>query len=103
MKVARRTTMTILGHPQAQRLLDAASVTAEQVAACAHRLTAFLARYLPLFSRSEQRDHAATVLRGKLSGLDRKTSEPIANRAGLPRKPIQSFLGWGAWDDEAVM
>jgi SRSO17 transposase len=95
--------MTVLGHPQAQELLDAATITPDQVAACASRLTDFLARYLPLFARSEQRAHATTVIHGKLSGLDRKTSEPVATQAGLPRKPIQSFVGWGAWDDEALM
>src|SRR6476646_7738583 len=96
------TIMTILEHPQAQELLAAATLTHEAVGACASRLTAFLARYLPLFARSEQRAHAATVIQGKLSGLERKTSEPVATQAGIPRKPIQSFVGWGAWDDEAV-
>jgi SRSO17 transposase len=38
-----------------------------------------------------------------LSGLERKTCEPIAIAAGLPRKPIQFFVGAGLWDDEAVM
>ena len=94
--------MTILEHPQAQELLEAATLTHEAVGACASRLTEFLARYLPLFARSEQRAHAATVIQGKLSGLERKTSEPVATQAGIPRKPIQSFVGWGAWDDEAV-
>lgn len=95
--------MTILEHPQAQDLLQAATVTASAVAACADRLGDFLARYLPLLQRSEQRHSADAVIRGKLSGLDRKTSEPIAIQAGLPRKPLQSFVGWGAWDDETLM
>src|SRR3954470_6757938 len=95
--------MTILEHTQGQERLEAAPRTPGAVPPGAGRLTDLLARYLPLFKRSEQRDHAATVIRGKLSGLDRKTSEPIANQAGLPRKPLQSFVGWGAWDDEAVM
>jgi SRSO17 transposase len=95
--------MTILEHPPAQELLDAAAITPDQVSACASHLSDFLARYLPLFARSEQREHATTVIQGKLSGLERKTSEPVAIQAGLPRKPIQSFVGWGAWDDEALM
>src|SRR5262245_28149471 len=92
----RTRSMTILEHPQAQELLEAATVTADQVSACASRLSDFLARYLPLFARSEQRQHAATVIEGKLSGIERKTSEPIAIQAGMPRKPLQSFVGWGA-------
>ena len=94
---------TILEHPEAQALLDAATITPAEVNACARRLHAFLPRYLSLFKRSEQRDNATLILEGKLSGLDRKTSEPIANQAGVPRKPLQAFVGAGAWDDEAVM
>ena len=94
---------TLLEHPDAQALLEAATITPEEVNACARRLHAFLPRYLSLFERSEQRDNATLILEGKLSGLDRKTSEPIANQAGVPRKPLQAFVGAGAWDDEAVM
>ena len=47
--------------------------------------------------------NATLVIRGLLSGLERKTSGPIAIEAGPPRKPIQFFVGSGKWDDEAVM
>ena len=43
------------------------------------------------------------VLQGKLSTLQRKTSESIAYLADRQRKPVQHFVGAGAWDDEAVM
>jgi SRSO17 transposase len=66
-------------------------------------LTAFLRRYLPRSYRVEQRATASRVIRGHLSGLDRKTGEPIAIEAGLPREPIRFFVGAGKWDDEAVM
>jgi SRSO17 transposase len=66
-------------------------------------LTSFLQRYLPRFYRVEQRATATLVIRGHLSGLERKTCEPIAIEAGLPRKPIQFFVGAGKWNDEAVM
>ena len=94
---------TILEHPEAEALLGAAALTAEQVNDCSRRLHAFLPRYLALFTRSEQRDNATLILQGKLSGLDRKTSEPIANQAGVHRKPLQAFVGSAPWDDEAVM
>jgi SRSO17 transposase len=93
---------TILDHPEAQALLDQATLSPQTVAACARHLTAFLRRYLPLFYRDEQRDHAATVLRGKLTGLQRKTTEPIATAAGQKRRPLQHFVGAGRWDDHAV-
>jgi SRSO17 transposase len=93
---------TILEHPRAQELLEQTTVSPQDVSACARDLTAFLKRYLPLFFRDEQRGHADTILRGKLTGLQRKTTEPIANQAGQKRRPLQHFVGAGRWDDDAV-
>jgi SRSO17 transposase len=95
--------MSLLEHPEAQALLSDATVSVDVVRDCPGRLSAFLQRYLPRFYRVEQRATASLVIRGRLSGLERKTSEPIAIEAGLPRKPIQFFVGSGKWDDEAVM
>ncbi len=95
--------MDILEHPQAQALLADAVLSPAAVAACAGRLAAVAARYLPLLLRSEHRGHALTLLRGKLTGLQRKTTEPIAIRAGLKRRPLQLFVGAGGWDDRPVL
>ncbi len=95
--------MSLLDHPTAQALLADAEVSPAAVASCPRRLERFLERYLPRFYRIEQHDLARVVLQGKLSGLQRKTSEPIAYQAGRPRKPVQHFVGAGRWDDEAVM
>lgn len=95
--------MSILDHPEAQTLLNDAILTPEAVQGCSDRLTGFLQRYLPKFYRAEQRANAVRVIRGLLSGLERKTCEPIANQAERPRKPIQFFVGAGKWDDEYVM
>jgi SRSO17 transposase len=95
--------MSLLDHPDAQALLADAVLTPDEVRGCQDRLTSFLERYLPRFYRAEQRTHATLVIRGLLSGLQRKTCEPIAIEAGVHRKPIQSFVGAGKWDDEAVM
>jgi SRSO17 transposase len=95
--------MSLLEHPEALALLSDATVSPETVRDCSDRLTGFLQRYLPRFYRTEQRHNATLVIRGRLSGLERKTSEPIAIEAGLPRKPVQFFVGAGKWDDEAVM
>lgn len=95
--------MSILDHPEAQALLDDAILAPESVQGCVDRLDEFLKRYLPRFYRIEHREHAALVIRGLISGLERKTCEPIATEAGLPRKPIQFFVGGGKWDDENVM
>ena len=95
--------MSILGTPQAQSLLAEARLSPAAVRGCQERLEGFLGRYLPLFYRKEQRRNATLVIRGLLSGLERKTCEPIARQSGVHRKPIQSFVGAGKWDDEAVM
>ena len=95
--------MSLLEHPDAVALLDDAEVSAADVRGCRRRLERFLPRYLPRFYRIEQHDLARVVLQGKLSNLERKTSEPIAYLAGRQRQPVQHFVGAGAWDDEAVM
>jgi SRSO17 transposase len=95
--------MSLLEHPTAQALLADAEVRPADVADCRLRLECFLQRYLPRFYRVEQHELARVVLQGKLSNLQRKTSEPIAYQAGRPRKPLQHFVGAGGWDDEAVM
>ncbi len=95
--------MSLLEHSDARALLADAVLTPEAVRGCRDRLTSFLERYLPCFYRAEQRANATPVIRGLLSGLQRKTCEPIAVQAGVHRKPIQSLVGAGKWDDEAVM
>jgi SRSO17 transposase len=95
--------MSIIDHPDAQALLADAVLTPDAVQGCQDRLTVFLGRYLPHFYRAEHRAHADLVLRGLVSGLERKTCEPIAVAAGVHRKPIQTFVGAGKWDDEDVM
>jgi SRSO17 transposase len=99
----REEPLSLLQRPEAQALLKDATLTAAAVRHCQEHLSQFLQRYLPLFYRDEQRELATVVIRGRLSGLERKTSEPIAYLAGRPRKPVQHFVGAGAWDDEAVM
>ena len=71
-------------------------------AAAAGACNAFCALPASLLPR-EQHELAEVVLQGKLSKLERKTSEPIAYLADRDRKPVQHFVGAGAWDDEAVM
>ena len=95
--------MDLLNHPDAQALLEDAQLSAAAVQSCADHLEDFVARYLPRFLRTEHRAHARTILRGKLTGLERKTTEPIATQAGQERRPLQLFVGAGGWDDQAVL
>jgi SRSO17 transposase len=94
--------MSLINSPQAKVLLKDAILEPEDVASCAEHLQQFVQRYLPCFQRKEQRDHAQTLLRGKLSNLQRKTTEPIAHEAGLKRRPLQLFVGAGQWQDKTV-
>ncbi len=95
--------MSLLCTSEGVKLLADAKVTPATVTGLKDRLNHFLQRYLPWFYRKEQRHNAMLVIRGLLSGLPRKTCEPIALEAGVARKPIQFFVGNGKWDDEAVM
>src|SRR4051812_49359345 len=92
----------ILDHPEAQALLEDATLSPALVVGGRGRLTRCLQRYLPLFYRDEQRPLATVVREGRLRGLPRKTCAPIANQAGRPRKPVQHFVGCGQWDDDAI-
>ena len=94
---------TLLEQPEAQELLAQTAVEPSTVRHCARRLTQFLQRYLPCFYRDEQRQHAPIILQGKRTGLQRKTTEPIATEADLKRRPLQHFVGAGGWDDETVL
>src|SRR4051812_42128129 len=94
---------TLLDHPEAQELLAQTAVEPQTLRGCTAYLTRFIQRYLPFFYRDEQRRHATVILQGKLSGLQRKTTEPIAIDGALKRRPLQLFVGAGAWDDDTVL
>jgi SRSO17 transposase len=95
--------MDRLDHPDARKLLADADLSADAVRSWAGRLEAFAARYRPLFHRQEQRRHALTVLRGKRTALQRKTTEPLAAQAGQKRRPLQRFVGAGGWHATALL
>src|ERR1700683_3263494 len=95
--------MNLLEHPEAQALLADAVIRPEQIRELDQRLEPFLQRYFPLFQRHEQRLNAHFLLQGKLAPLTRKTAEPIAHFFGLPREPLQDFLGSSPWDDRTLL
>lgn len=66
-------------------------------------MSRFLERYAPHLARSEQREHAGTYLEGLLSDLPRKTVEPIATAHDQERRPLQRFVGEGAFDDDLLV
>jgi SRSO17 transposase len=72
------------------------------IATCLVSLSAFLDRYKPRFHRAEQEEHLEVYLEGLVSGIERKSIEPIATAHGLYRRPLQHFVGAGAWSDRKV-
>ncbi len=48
------------------------------------------------------REHGEDFVRGLLSDLDRKSVEPIAERAGKDRRGMQRFIGQSGWDHRPV-
>jgi SRSO17 transposase len=77
-------------------------VRAEDIAICLQKLAAFADRYKPLLTRSDQERHLDVCLEGLVSGLERKSIEPIANAHDLRRRPLQHFVGAGKWSDLAI-
>src|SRR2546428_671247 len=95
--------MDLLDHPDAQARLRDAAVSPDAVRASLDHLASFAQRYLPLFHRTEQRGHALTILQGKFTTLQRKTTEPIATQAGQKLRPLQLFVGAGGWQDRPLL
>ena len=82
--------------------IDDELVHPTDVAECVHSLTTFADRYKPLLARSDQEAHLGVYLDGLVSGLERKSIEPIATAHDLYRRPLQHFVGAGRWSDPAV-
>jgi len=65
-------------------------------------LTRYLNEFNGCFVKSASRRHMQTYVTGQLSGLERKSVEPIADAAGVPPRTLQEFLSLFRWDEDAV-
>jgi SRSO17 transposase len=67
-------------------------------------LDLFLERYLAFFGRSENHQHAQSVVHGLLHGAERRNVENIAEhvKGGVVRT-LQKFIACAVWDDRAVV
>ena len=70
---------------------------ADEIEALGPTLDAYLAEFGDCFGRVEPRGHLGTYVRGQLSGLARKSVEPIALAAGLVPRTLQWFLSGAKW------
>jgi SRSO17 transposase len=67
-------------------------------------LEIFLRRYLPLFGRDENHQHAQRFIQGLLGGQERRNTENIAEvvQGGVVRT-MQKFIAQGVWEDVSVL
>lgn len=87
----------------ANEIFPHVEITRKQLDPCLGNLDQFLKRYQPGFYRTEQREHSRTYIEGLLSDLPRKTIEPIATDHDQHRRPLQRFVGAGAWQDQNIL
>jgi SRSO17 transposase len=65
-------------------------------------LTAFLHEFDGCFCQARTRSYLRVYVAGQLSDLDRKSVEPMADAAGVPRRSLQEFLSLFKWDEAAL-
>jgi len=68
-----------------------------------NRLEQFVEPFASCLVRTEQREHAMTLVSGLVSDLDRKNTESIAYRHDQDRKDLQHFVGESNWDHEPLV
>jgi len=76
---------------------------AKQIRNMGKELARFLGELDDCFGRSQPREHLGTYIGGQLSGLPRKSIEPIALAAGVPPRTLQRFLASAHWDEQRMV
>ena len=66
------------------------------------RLNRFLKQFDDCIKTAPSRAHLRTYVGGQVSGLERKSVEPMALAAGVAPRTLQEFLGLHRWDHGAV-
>lgn len=75
-------------------------MTDEEIADLGPAFSAHLRRYRGCFLQDRTARHLDTYCHGLLSGLARKTAEPVAREAGTAVRTLQAFLTTARWDHE---
>ncbi|GAG47816.1 unnamed protein product, partial [marine sediment metagenome] len=79
-------------------------LTEEDVLSLADELVAYHAEFAELFFRREQQQWALIYAEGLLHPDLRKSVEPLAlSLEGGNVRPMQRFIGEGAWEDEPIL
>jgi SRSO17 transposase len=84
-------------------LLGDCHVAGGDLEASLDRLKDFLEPFVALLPRRELRDHGEDFVRGLLSDVERKSTEPLAERAEKYRRPLQAFIGDSLWDHRPLL
>lgn len=69
------------------------------IRALGERLKDFLGEFGDCFRSYRSRIHLRTYVTGQLSVMERKSVEPIADKAAVPPRTLQEFLGLHRWDE----
>lgn len=73
---------------------------AEQIRGLRPMLARYLKRFDDCFTRKDTRAHLSVYVEGQLSGLQRKSVEPMALAAGVPVRTLQEFLSQHRWEED---
>jgi SRSO17 transposase len=86
-----------------EALINEAQVSPRLFRASLERLETFTIPFAQRLVRREQKEHAAKIISGLLSDLDRKNTESIAYRHDQERKDLQNFIGQSKWDHKPLL
>lgn len=75
---------------------------AETICGLGRPLDEYLTQFADCFARRDTRAHLGVYVRGQMSGLERKSVEPIALAAEVPVRTLQEFLTHLVWDEERM-
>jgi SRSO17 transposase len=75
---------------------------AETISGLGRQLDDYLAQFADCFARRDTRAHLEVYVRGQMSGLERKSVEPMALAAEVPVRTLQEFLTHLTWDEEQM-
>lgn len=76
---------------------------AKQIKQLKPMLNKYLRQYDDCFGRIEPTERLKVYVAGQLSGLQRKSIEPMADAAGLPPRNLQQFLSLHKWDEMRML
>jgi len=83
--------------------MKSCEVVPEDLEMALEGLKEFAKPYLSLLPREEMKKHGADILEGLLTDVERKSVEPMAERLGQDRHPLQYFLGESPWDHRPLL